>query len=100
MAMISITLLRSCGNLRWQDTGASARAEAFTRTTHNLHRGWMTETLSPEAIRAAIDSVPAGPFGGQVHYHMQCGSTNDLLRDLAEQGAPEGTLVITDEQVQ
>lgn len=55
--------------------------------------------LSLEAIRAVISTVDAGPFAAQVHYHAQCGSTNDLLRDLAEQGAPEGTLVITDEQV-
>jgi BirA family transcriptional regulator, biotin operon repressor / biotin---[acetyl-CoA-carboxylase] ligase len=55
--------------------------------------------LSHEAIRAAISTIDAGPFAAEIHYHAQYGSTNDLLRDLAEQGAPEGTLVITDEQV-
>jgi BirA family transcriptional regulator, biotin operon repressor / biotin---[acetyl-CoA-carboxylase] ligase len=58
------------------------------------------ELLSPEAIHAAVNIVDAGPFAAEVYYHKQCGSTNDLLRDLAEHGAPEGTLVITDEQVQ
>src|SRR5688500_17580925 len=58
------------------------------------------ETLSPDAISAAVNTVHAGKFAAEVHYHARCGSTNDLLRDLAEQGAPEGTLVITDEQVQ
>jgi BirA family biotin operon repressor/biotin-[acetyl-CoA-carboxylase] ligase len=56
--------------------------------------------LSLEAIHAAVSTADAGPFAAEVHYHAQCGSTNDLLRDLAEQGASEGTLVITDEQVQ
>jgi BirA family transcriptional regulator, biotin operon repressor / biotin---[acetyl-CoA-carboxylase] ligase len=56
--------------------------------------------LSLEAICAAICAVDAGPFAAEVHYHAECGSTNDLLRDLAEQGAAEGTLVITDEQIQ
>jgi BirA family transcriptional regulator, biotin operon repressor / biotin---[acetyl-CoA-carboxylase] ligase len=58
------------------------------------------QSLSLDAIRAAVRAVQAGPFAAEVHYYPQCGSTNDLLRDLAEHGAPEGTLVITNEQVQ
>jgi BirA family biotin operon repressor/biotin-[acetyl-CoA-carboxylase] ligase len=39
-----------------------------------------------------------GLFGAQVHYAAQVGSTNDIVRQLAEEGAPEGTLVVADEQ--
>lgn len=37
-------------------------------------------------------------FGCQVHYRAAVGSTNDEARRLAQAGAPEGTLVIADEQ--
>jgi BirA family transcriptional regulator, biotin operon repressor / biotin---[acetyl-CoA-carboxylase] ligase len=55
--------------------------------------------LSSDTIREAIDQSSAGVFGSEVHYHDQVESTNDILRELAEQGSPEGTLVIADEQV-
>jgi biotin-(acetyl-CoA carboxylase) ligase len=32
------------------------------------------------------------------HYHARVTSTNDEARKLAELGAPEGTLVVADEQ--
>ncbi len=39
-----------------------------------------------------------GLLGTRVHYFSQLTSTNDWLLQLAEQGAPEGTLVVADEQ--
>lgn len=51
--------------------------------------------LTQQAVQDAV----ARSFGADAYYYPQVGSTNDILRDLAEQGAPEGTLVITDEQV-
>ncbi len=56
------------------------------------------DRLSVESIRASLASADAGPFGAVLHYHQRIGSTNDLARELAEAGAPEGTLVIADEQ--
>lgn len=37
-------------------------------------------------------------IGRRVIYYRSIGSTNDVARELAAQGAPEGTLVIADEQ--
>jgi len=37
-------------------------------------------------------------FGRSVHVHEVVASTQDVLRDLAEAGAPEGTLVVAEQQ--
>lgn len=39
-------------------------------------------------------------FGRRVHLYDEVRSTQDVLRELAEQGAPEGTLVIAEQQTQ
>jgi len=54
--------------------------------------------LSRESILDALANFDTSPFGTQVYYQPRLGSTNDLARDLAVQGAPEGTLVIANEQ--
>ena len=56
--------------------------------------------LSAEAITRALGGRETGPFGRQIHYAPQVGSTNDIAKELAAQGAPEGALVITDEQTE
>jgi BirA family biotin operon repressor/biotin-[acetyl-CoA-carboxylase] ligase len=55
-------------------------------------------SLSTKSIARALQGCAVGPFGAQIHYAAQVGSTNDVARTLAEKGAPEGTLVIADEQ--
>ncbi len=53
------------------------------------------EFLSPDSILSGL----ATHFVGQtVHYWPAVGSTNDELKRLADEGAPEGTLAIADEQ--
>ena len=37
-------------------------------------------------------------FGRVLEYHERVGSTNDVVLDLAEQGAPHGTVCLADEQ--
>jgi len=37
-------------------------------------------------------------IGDRIHFLKTCTSTNDVLKDLAVQGAPEGTVVIAEEQ--
>ena len=54
--------------------------------------------LPADAIKRALKRQAVGPFGVQVHYAARVGSTNDIAKQLAEGGAPEGTLVIADEQ--
>jgi BirA family biotin operon repressor/biotin-[acetyl-CoA-carboxylase] ligase len=56
------------------------------------------EPLSERHIREALEGVDAGPFGAHAHYLARTGSTNDVLREMAEQGAPEGTVIVADEQ--
>jgi len=54
--------------------------------------------LSAEIVARELGSHRLGPFGANTHYLAQVGSTNDVAKALANEGAPEGTLVITDEQ--
>ena len=54
--------------------------------------------LSADAIRRALTRRAVGPFGQNLHYATRVGSTNDIAKRLAEEGAPEGTLAIADEQ--
>jgi BirA family biotin operon repressor/biotin-[acetyl-CoA-carboxylase] ligase len=51
--------------------------------------------LTPTNLEAALVSHP---FVTQIIYRTRVGSTNDLAKTLADQGAPEGLLVIADEQ--
>jgi len=51
--------------------------------------------LSAESIKRGLKTEL---IGQNVVYYSSIGSTNELLKELAAQGAPEGTLVIADEQ--
>jgi len=53
------------------------------------------DRLSPETIRAGLRTEFVGR---NVVYRQSVTSTNDLARALAAQGAPEGTLVLAEEQ--
>jgi BirA family biotin operon repressor/biotin-[acetyl-CoA-carboxylase] ligase len=54
--------------------------------------------LSLPQIKTALANQGSGPFGVMAHYHARISSTNDAARKLAETGAPEGTVVVADEQ--
>lgn len=54
--------------------------------------------FSLERIQAALGSGERGIFGARIVYYDQIRSTNDVAREMAAQGMPEGTLVIADEQ--
>jgi BirA family biotin operon repressor/biotin-[acetyl-CoA-carboxylase] ligase len=53
--------------------------------------------LLPESI---LPHLKSRRFGTTIHHFLETGSTNDAARQLAEQGAPEGTLVLAEEQTQ
>ena len=53
------------------------------------------EPFSAQAIREGLDTAS---LGRNLVFLPETGSTNDEARRLAESGAPEGTLVITDHQ--
>ena len=53
------------------------------------------EELTPETIKKALDTRF---LGQRVVRYDSVGSTNDVAKELAAQGAPEGTLVIAEEQ--
>lgn len=57
------------------------------------------QPLSLSQIEAALANFKAGSFGITVYYYPQVGSTNDVARELAADGAPEGTVVVADEQI-
>jgi BirA family biotin operon repressor/biotin-[acetyl-CoA-carboxylase] ligase len=62
--------------------------------------GGVTQTamieLSADTIRQGL---PTRVFGQTVYYYPQIGSTNTALKQLADAGAPEGTLLLADEQL-
>jgi BirA family biotin operon repressor/biotin-[acetyl-CoA-carboxylase] ligase len=61
-----------------------------------LPASWKDELHSADAIRAGLRTQ----FMGQmIYYWPAINSTNDELKRLAEEGAPEGALAITDEQL-
>ncbi len=41
---------------------------------------------------------PGHPWGERLHFFPETGSTNDLLKAMARQGAPEGTAILADRQ--
>lgn len=47
---------------------------------------------------AIADALRTARFGRHLHYFETAGSTNDIARELARSGAPEGTLVLAEEQ--
>jgi BirA family biotin operon repressor/biotin-[acetyl-CoA-carboxylase] ligase len=53
--------------------------------------------LDEAALRAGL---PQGRMGAELHYYRQIDSTNLRAAALARQGAPEGTLVVAEEQLQ
>jgi BirA family biotin operon repressor/biotin-[acetyl-CoA-carboxylase] ligase len=57
------------------------------------------EQITVQSIRGVLSRYDVGPFGANVHYYPQIGSTNDAARDLAGQGEVEGTVVMADEQI-
>ena len=67
--------------------------------------GAMTEEIE----RAQFDPLNVGrleailataTFGRRLIYRRRTGSTNDLAKALAVEGAPEGTVVVADEQTE
>lgn len=59
----------------------------------------MMRFLTVQQLKLAVNRYDTGSFGADIHYSPQVGSTNNIARDLANYGAPEGTLVITDDQI-
>lgn len=55
----------------------------------------MHELLQPDLLKKRL---AASLFSSHIHYQVSIDSTNALAKRLAGQGAPEGTLVITEEQ--
>lgn len=54
----------------------------------------MTDDLSAQRIVSAI----SGGFGSPLQYFDELGSTNSLALEWADEGAPEGAVVVTDHQ--
>ena len=48
--------------------------------------------------RLRLAAARLGPFGGRVRHYREVRSTNDVAAELADQGAPHGTVVVADAQ--
>lgn len=55
----------------------------------------LQDLLLPESILPHLKSRRLGTI---IHHYLETGSTNDAARQLAEQGAAEGTVVVAEEQ--
>jgi BirA family transcriptional regulator, biotin operon repressor / biotin---[acetyl-CoA-carboxylase] ligase len=55
------------------------------------------DLLLPDSI---LPHLKSHRLGTTIHHFLETGSTNDAARQLAEQDAPEGTLVLAEEQTQ
>jgi BirA family biotin operon repressor/biotin-[acetyl-CoA-carboxylase] ligase len=53
------------------------------------------ESLTVERVQAGLDTLW---LGRHTQYIIQTGSTNDLVKKRAQDGAPEGLLILTEEQ--
>ncbi len=53
------------------------------------------DAVTPEEVQPGLRTRR---FGRQIEYRESVGSTNDLAKQLARSGAPEGLLVVADEQ--
>ena len=51
--------------------------------------------LSPREVQAELRTVS---FGRCIHHYLQVESTNDVAKQFAEDGAPEGTLILAERQ--
>lgn len=75
---------------------AGYRIEGSTRLGYRLLES--PDLLYPAEIvpEPATEMIAASPK--QIHHHQKVGSTNNILKQLAGEGAPEGTVVIAEEQ--
>ena len=63
------------------------------------HFSAVAADLAPERVAEELARLaPGGLFGVVYEPHGRCGSTNDLCAHRARQGAPEGLVVLADEQ--
>jgi BirA family biotin operon repressor/biotin-[acetyl-CoA-carboxylase] ligase len=60
-----------------------------------LHPSYNAIMFTVENLRAKL---PVGGLGEPLYFFSTIGSTSQYARELAEQGAPHGTLVVADEQ--
>jgi BirA family biotin operon repressor/biotin-[acetyl-CoA-carboxylase] ligase len=63
------------------------------------HFSAVSPDLAPDRLAAAMTTAGReGQFGAVYEPHGMCGSTNDLCAQRARQGAPEGLVVLADQQ--
>ncbi|HEY3368570.1 MAG TPA: biotin--[acetyl-CoA-carboxylase] ligase [Symbiobacteriaceae bacterium] len=76
----------------------SLRASGYVLEAHQ-RRGYRLVS-APDAVTPGelLPGLTTERFGRQIEYREAVPSTNDLAKELARAGAPEGFLVITDEQ--
>ena len=67
--------------------------EAASRRGYRLVK--TPDLLLPYEIKRGLR---ARSFGGRIEYYQEVGSTNDVARELAIQGTPEGTVVVAETQ--
>jgi len=83
------------GNCGVEEAGVELRRVGDCRLRISGGDGGRMDALSEGRIRAALTT---DIFGRELVYLPSASSTNDVAKDLATQGAPEGTVVLADVQ--
>ncbi len=69
------------------------RVKGHPRTGYQIEK--VPDILAPKLLRRRL---PHGPFGKRIHHFFKTDSTNSIAMQLGEQGEPNGTVVIAEEQ--
>ncbi|HVA94816.1 MAG TPA: biotin--[acetyl-CoA-carboxylase] ligase [Candidatus Dormibacteraeota bacterium] len=69
------------------------RVKGHPRSGYQIEK--VPDILAPKLLRRRL---PPGPFGKRIHHFFKIDSTNSVAMLLGEQGEPNGTVVIAEEQ--
>jgi BirA family biotin operon repressor/biotin-[acetyl-CoA-carboxylase] ligase len=78
-------------------TSNDQRPKTADCTLRGLRTKMLQELLLPESILPHLKSRRLGTI---IRHYLEISSTNDAARQFAEQGVPEGTVVLAEEQTQ
>ena len=56
------------------------------------------DRLYPAELSAKLNTCIIAPHSSYIHHYHCIDSTNNLLKNMAEKGAPEGTVIVTEKQ--
>ncbi len=88
---------------RWQDRrkilGIGRLGDFETRLDGCYNAGKVEERLKPLSKEAVQRNLDTRFIGRKLIYYARIASTNDIAKQMADSGEPEGTVIVADEQM-